>query len=236
MDTILNAQARKITGRKVKTLRKDGLVPGNIYGKNVTSEAVQVKEKEFKGIYKEVGETGIINLKVGKATKPVLIHNVQIHAVTGEPLHVDFMQVNLKEKVTTAVPVEVVGESPVQKSGLGTVVLLLDELEVESLPTDIPEKFVIDATKLTEVDQTIKVSDLDFDKKKVEVKAEADEIVVKVEPPQKEEVVVAPTLAPTEGAEAAKEGETPTEGEKPAEGETPAAQEKPAQEKQEGKK
>lgn len=236
MDTILNAQARKITGRKVKTLRKDGLVPGNIYGKNVTSEAVQVKEKEFKGIYKEVGETGIVNLKVGKATKPVLIHNVQIHAVTGEPLHVDFMQVNLKEKVTTAVPVEVVGESPVQKSGLGTVVLLLDELEVESLPTDIPEKFVIDATKLTEVDQTIKVSDLDFDKKKVEVKAEADEIVVKVEPPQKEEVVVAPTPAPTEGAEAAKEGEAPAEGEKPAEGEAPTPQEQPGQEKQEGKK
>lgn len=236
MDTILNAQARKITGRKVKTLRKEGLVPGNIYGKNITSEAVQVKEKEFKDVYKEVGETGIINLKVGKATKPVLIHNVQIHAVTGEPLHVDFMQVNLKEKVTTAVPVEVVGESPVQKSGLGTVVLLLDELEVESLPTDIPEKFVVDATKLTEVDQTIKVSDLDFDKKKVEVKAELDEIVVKVEPPQKEEVVVAPTPAPTEGAEAVKEGETPAEGEKPAEGEVPATQEKPAQEKQEGKK
>lgn len=236
MDTILNAQARKITGRKVKTLRKEGLVPGNIYGKNITSEAVQVKEKEFKDVYKEVGETGIINLKVGKATKPVLIHNVQIHAVTGEPLHVDFMQVNLKEKVTTAVPVEVVGESPVQKSGLGTVVLLLDELEVESLPTDIPEKFVVDATKLTEVDQTIKVSDLDFDKKKVEVKAELDEIVVKVEPPQKEEVVVAPTPAPTEGAEAVKEGETPAEGEKPVEGEVPATQEKPAQEKQEGKK
>ncbi len=236
MDTILNAQARKITGRKVKTLRKEGLVPGNIYGKNITSEAVQVKEKEFKDVYKEVGETGIINLKVGKATKPVLIHNVQIHAVTGEPLHVDFMQVNLKEKVTTAVPVEVVGESPVQKSGLGTVVLLLDELEVESLPTDIPEKFVVDATKLTEVDQTIKVSDLDFDKKKVEVKAELDEIVVKVEPPQKEEVVVAPTPAPAEGAEAVKEGEIPAQGEKPAEGEVPATQEKPAQEKQEGKK
>ncbi|HEX6976892.1 MAG TPA: 50S ribosomal protein L25 [Patescibacteria group bacterium] len=221
MDITLNTQVRKVTGRKVKALRKEGIVPGNIYGKNVTSEAVSVDEKEFLSAFEKVGETGILNLKVGKTTRPVLVHNIQAHAVSGKPLHVDFMQVNLKEKITAQVPVELVGESPAQKSGLGTVVLLLGELEVESLPTDIPEKFSIDATKLTEVDQVIKVSDLDYDKKKVEVKAEADEIVVKVEPPQKEEVVAAPVVeAPVEG-EAAKEGEKPAEGaetsEKPAE-------------------
>lgn len=206
MDAILNATTRKVTGRKVKTLRKEGLVPGNVYGKAVASEAVQVKEKDFRDVYKEVGETGIVSLKIGKATKPVLIHNVQIHGVTGEPLHIDFLQVNLKEKVTTTVPVEVVGESPAQKSGLGTVVILLSEIEVESLPTDIPERFVIDATKLAEVDQVVKVSDLDYDRKKVEVQAELDEIVVKVEPPQKEEVIV---QAPAPEAEVgpAEEGE-----------------------------
>lgn len=231
MDTLnLDATARKITGRKVKTLRKEGLVPGNVYGKKIVSEAVQVKGKDFKNIYKKAGETGIIILKVGKSEKPVLIHNVQIHPVTGEALHIDFMQVNLKEKVTTTVPVEVVGESPAQKSGLGTVVLLLDELEVESLPNDIPEKFAVDATKLTEVDQTVKVSDLDYDKKKVEIKAEPSEIVVKVEPPQKEEVVVAPAPAvPAEGVEVPKEGEEKPGEEKPAEGEK--APEKPKEEK-----
>ncbi len=212
MDVTLDAQTRKVTGRKVKTLRKQGVVPGNIYGKSVTSEAVSVNEKEFLSAFKKVGETGILTLKVGKTTRPVLVHNIQAHAVTGKPLHVDFMQVNLKEKITADVPVELVGESPAQKSGLGTVVLLLDELEVESLPTNIPEKFVIDAAKLTEVDQVVKVSDLDYDKDKVEIKAEADEIVVKVEPPQKEEVVVAAPVAetPVEG-EAAKEEEKPAE-------------------------
>ncbi len=214
MDVTLDAQTRKVTGRKVKTLRKQGVVPGNIYGKSVISEAVSVNEKEFLSAFKKVGETGILTLKVGKTTRPVLVHNIQAHAVTGKPLHVDFMQVNLKEKITAQVPVELVGESPAQKSGLGTVVLLLDELEVESLPTNIPEKFVIDAAKLTEVDQVVKVSDLDYDKDKVEIKAEAEEIVVKVEPPQKEEVVV--VAAPV--AEVPAEGEAPKEGEKPVEG------------------
>ena len=206
----LKAEKRKITGRKVKALRREGVLPANVYGKKIKSEEVQVNAKEFKKVFKEAGETGLIELTLGTEKKPVLVHDVQLDSITDEPIHVDFMQVDLKQKVTATVQVEIEGESPAEKSGIGTVVKLLNEIEVEALPADLPEKFSVDATKLEEVDQVVRVSDLDYDKSKVEIKAEPDALVAKVEPPQKEEVVEAP--APVEG-------ETPAEGEVPAEGE-----------------
>lgn len=226
--TSLKAENRKITGRKVKALRKEGRLPANIYGRDVKSLAIEVNSKEFKEVFKKVGETGIVEISVGKENRPVLIHNVQVHPATDEVLHVDFMQVNLKKKVTAQIPVELTGESPAEKGGIGTAVLLVQELEVEALPTDFPEKFEIDASKLTEVDQVVKIADLKYDKEKVEVKADAETILAKVEPPQKEEVVeVAPTT------EVTAEGETPKEGE-PAAAE--GAETKPEEKKEEASK
>jgi large subunit ribosomal protein L25 len=210
----LKADVRKITGRKVKNLRKSGLVPANVYGKDVKSESIEINAKEFSEVFKKAGETSIVTLKVGKEDKPVLVHNVQIHPATDEVLHVDFLQVNLKEKITAQVPVELVGESPAEKSGIGTAVLLLQEVEVEALPTDLPEKFEIDATKLTEVDQTVKVADLKVSDG-VEIKTDGESVVAKVEPPQKEEVVETTPIegeAPAEGESSAEGGEQPTEG------------------------
>ncbi len=218
----LKAEKRKVKGRKVKTLRAKGILPANIYGKDVKSVSIQISSKEFRDIFKKAGETSIVEIALGSETRPVLISEVQVHPATDEVLHIDFRQVNLKEKVTAQIPVEVIGESPVEKSGMGTVVLLTRELEVEALPADLPEKFEVDASKLTEVDQAVKVSDLKVSGE-VEIKADPEQIVVKVEPPQKEEeVVVAP---PAEGEEVAAEGqEKVEEGGQPAE--TPAAGEK----------
>lgn len=213
---VLKAEERKIVGRKVKNLRKQGLVPANVYGKKVESLSLQVSEKEFKEIYKEVGETGLVTLEVGKEEKPVLVHSIQVNAKTDEILHVDFLQVDLKVKVTAKVPVEVIGESPAEKQALGTVVQYLNEVEVEALPADLPEKFEVDTSELAEVDQAIHVKDLKVDASKIEIKTDGEEIVVKVEPPQKEEEVIAP-IVPV-GAE----GEVPAEGAPTAEGEQPA--------------
>lgn len=213
----LKAEKRKLAGRKVKSLRKEGILPGNVYGKKVKSEGVQIDAKEFKKVFEEAGETGLVELTIGSEKKPVLIHDVQLDSVSDEPIHVDFMQVDLNEKVTATVPVEVEGESPAEKSGIGTVVKLLNEIEVKALPADLPESFIVDASKLEEVDQVIKVSDLKYDKSKVEVDVDPEELVVKVEPPQKEEVVEAP--APAEGEEAPAEGEAQAPAEGTAEGE-----------------
>jgi len=214
--TTLTAQVRKVTGRKVKTLRKEGLIPANIYGKKIKSQAVQVKALDFKKAYEEAGETGLISL----GDRAVLVSSVQFNPLTDAVVHVDFRQVDLKEKVTAAVPVELMGKSPAEKGGIGTVVQYIDEIEVEALPTDLPEKFEIDASGLSEVDQAVFVSDLKYDQAKVEVKNDPGEIIVKVEPPQKEEVVAPPV---TEGV--------PVEGEVPKEGEAQAPSEEPQEEK-----
>jgi large subunit ribosomal protein L25 len=208
----LKAEKRTVTGRKVKNLRRDGLLPANIYGKNEASQSLQLNVKDFEKTYKQAGETGLVELSIGGDVKHVLISNIHVNPVTDQFLHVDFRQVSLKEKVVANVPVEIVGEAQAEKDGIGTLVVQLNEVEVEALPLDLPESFNVDVSTLVEVDQAIYVKDLKYDKAKVEIKDDLEAIVAKIEPPQKEEVVEAPVVE--EGAE----GEvTPTpEGEAPS--------------------
>lgn len=209
---LIKAEKRKILGRKVKGLRDEGILPANIYGKKVKSVAVQVDRGDFEKVFKQVGETGILEVKLGKEKRPVLIHNIQYHPVTDEPLHVDFHQIDLKQKVTASVPVELTGKSPAEDQALGTAVQYIDEIEVEALPVDLPEKFEVGISGLEEVDNAIQVKDLAFDKKKVEVKVKSDAIVVKVEPPREEEEELPPAEeVPVEGEEAVEEEAVPEE-------------------------
>jgi large subunit ribosomal protein L25 len=190
----LKTQKRTLVGRKVKALREQGLLPANVYGKKIKSQALTVGLKDFSSIYQKAGETNIVDLMIGKTTKPVLVHNVQTHPVTDEPIHVDFLQVDLKQKVTATIPVEMVGESPAEKEGKGVLVQQLTEIEVEALPTNLPEKFEVNVSKLTEVDQSILVRDLKYDQAKIVIKLDSDQIIAKVEPPQKEEEVAPPPV------------------------------------------
>lgn len=214
----LKGEKRSIVGRKISVLRAQGLLPANVYGRGLASQSVQVNLSEFKKVYKEAGETGIIELDLGDEKKPVLVNNIQNQPVTGEAIHVDFFQVNLKEKVTAAIPVELTGEAPSEKMGVGTAVQYVKEVEVEALPGDLLESFVVDISELSEVDQAIYVKDLKYDKEKIEIKSDIEQIVVKVEPPQKEEEPVPVATeegvegAPVDGAEAPTEGtEAPKE-------------------------
>lgn len=161
MDKItLNAQKRTVVGRKVKKLRKDGYIPANIYGKKIKSAPVQVDRKEFERVFTKAGETGLIELLVDKDVHPVLIHNVAYHPVTANLLHIDFFQVDLKEKVQTRVPISFVGESAAVKDKLGVLLTILSEVEIEALPGDLPEKIEVDISKLAAVGDIIKVADL----------------------------------------------------------------------------
>lgn len=186
-------------------------MPANIYGKKIKSLAVQVKADEFQKVFSEAGETGLVELKLGEKVHPVLIHNVQLGPVSDLPLHIDFLEVSLKEKVTATVPIELIGESPAEKEG-GVVVQQMHEVEVEALPTDLPEKIEVDISGLTEIDQAIKAGELKVDKTKVEVKEDPERIVVSVAPPAKEEVV-APPPAAEEAVPAEGEAPAPVEGE-----------------------
>lgn len=193
----LTVEKRDITGRRVNTLRRQGILPANVFGKGIKSFTVQLPLADFKKVYQEAGETGLIELTLGTDKHPVLVSNMHVDPVSGMPLHVDFHEVNLKEKVTATVPVEITGESPIEKTGEGTVVQQLQEIEVEALPTDLPDSFTVDVSNLTAVDQAIYVKDLVYDREKVEIQVDPESIVVAVAEPQKEEEL--PVEAPAEG-------------------------------------
>ena len=124
----LKVEKRTILGKKVKKLRKDGILPANIYGKDIKSMAVQVPFKDFAPIFKAVGETGLLDVSVDGQVRPVLIHNVQFDFLSYLPLHADFFQVNLKEKVKTMVPLVVVGEPQAVADKVGHSLHTLSEV------------------------------------------------------------------------------------------------------------
>ncbi|MBI5465627.1 50S ribosomal protein L25 [Candidatus Gottesmanbacteria bacterium] len=224
----LKAEKRKITGRKVKKLRQQGILPANIYGKGIKSLAVQLPVKDFLKVYEAAGETGIIELSLGQAKPdPVLVHNLQTHPVTSQPLHVDFHKVTLTEKVKATVPVVTVGEAPAVEQKTGVLLIPLDEIGVEALPADLPEHIKVDISKLESVDQEIKISDLKIPEK-VTVLADPELVVVKIGPLIAEEAKkileeekVAAEAAAAEAA--AERGEVP-----PAEEAAPAEKAPPA--------
>jgi large subunit ribosomal protein L25 len=200
----LRVERRKVLGKRIKKLRKEGILPANIYGKNIKSLAVQVSLKDFLPVYKKVGETGIVEVKVSGEDKarPALIHNVQFNPTTDQPLHVDFHQVSLTEKITANIPIELTGKSPAVEQKIGVLIQPLNEVEVEALPTELPDQFTVDISSLKEVDQSITVGDLKLPTG-VKILTSPKEILVKINPPTKEEEVAPPPPAeeaPTAGA------------------------------------
>lgn len=176
------AEKRKIFGRKVKKLRKEGIIPANIYGKELKSLSIQAPLKDFLKVYEKVGETGIVELSVEKGEPyPVLIHNLQLDPVTDQPLHVDFHRVKLTEKVKTTVSVVIRGEPPAVHQKIGILLTSVDKIDVEALPGDLPENIEVDVSNLTEVNQEIKVSDLKIPAK-VSILAKPELVVVKIGP------------------------------------------------------
>lgn len=206
----LTAEERTVTGRKAKHLRKRGMIPATVYGKNVDSESISVKLDDFSKLYAETGETGLIEMTVGKSIKPVLIHNVQTDPVTREILHIEFHQVDLKQKVHAEVPLVIEGTAPAAEQKLGLLIQVLNAIDVEALPTDLPERITVNVSKLANVGDELRVSDLSIPQG-VSVSTDAALTVARISPLPQEEVVEAPV--PAEGAEVPvpAEGETPSE-------------------------
>lgn len=226
----LQAKERNILGKKVKKLRRDGLIPGHVFGKNIKTEHVSVPYENFIKIFHQAGETGLIDLKIGEEEiRPVLIRDIQKGSVKGDLLHIDFYQVNLKEKVRVPVPIVRVGEEP-ESIHLGEAVILqpISEVEVEALPTDLVEKIEVDITPLKNIDDIITIEQLKYDREKLTINADPDEVVVKLAPAVTEEMQQLLEEQEAEAAAAAEvEGIVPAEGEvegeeKAPEGETTA--------------
>jgi large subunit ribosomal protein L25 len=218
----LNAQKRTILGKKVKHLRREGILPGNMFGRGIKSLSVQLPLKDFQEVYKKVHETGLVDLTVEKDTYPVLIQNVHIHPTTFTPLHADFFKVNLKEKVKASIPIIAIGEPKAVTDKIGVLLQTLSEVEVEALPADLPENIEVNVENLANIDEHITLGDLKLPHG-VEITAEPSEMVFRIGELVSEE---AEELAVEEAAEAEAASEEAAEKEEKTEEES----EEPSQE------
>jgi large subunit ribosomal protein L25 len=202
----LEVKKREITGKKVRFLRRGGLVPCNIYGHGVDSTAVQVDQRKLDYILARAGGTDLISLLTGDSASPtrVIIREVQRNPMTGTPIHVDFYQVSMTEKLKAEVPLVFVGEAPALKYKNVTLMHMLTSLQIEALPDDLPHNIEVDVSTLAEIDQSIHVSNLKIGDK-VTLLTDPEQMIIKVVEARKpvEEV---PVAAP-EAAEAEVEGE-----------------------------
>lgn len=233
----LKVEKRKIIGKHVKKLRRDGITPANVYGKDIKSTAVQAPTKEFTAVYAQAGGTGLVDLELEGKTIPVLIQNVYTD-FRRNVLHADFYAVNLKQKVKANIPLEITGEPKAVTEKTGILMNIISEVEVEALPTELPEKIMVSVDHLTNVGDQIAVSDLkvpegvDVLTDAGQIVAKIDELISKEAQEQAAQEAAAAEAAKAEGTEGAvAEGQVPS-----AEGEQPVATEgsepKPAEEPQ----
>lgn len=191
----LKAQQRNVLGKKVKRLRREGIIPAVLYGRETESVALQVEERELSRVLAQAGEHRLIALQIDQSPRPqmVLTRDVQWDAISGRPIHVDFYAVVMTEKITTEVPLVFVGEAPAASQAGAILFQGLDEVEVECLPADLIEAIEVDLSGLKEIDQAICVKDLRVPPR-IKILTDPEEIVAKVvwaAPEEVEEVVPA---------------------------------------------
>lgn len=208
----MKAQERTVLGKKVKKLRKEGQVPGHVFGNIKNVEHVSVDGHDFIGVFKQAGETGLVDLKIGDdRVRPVLIKEIDINPVNEKILHIGFYAVNLKEKVTVPVPIVLIGEGPESvKMGETVVLQTLSEVSVEALPTDLIENIEVNIESLKEIGDAITIADLSYDRSTLTVLAEPEEVVVKLDTAVTEEMKA---LLEEQQAEAAAAAEATEEAE-----------------------
>lgn len=203
----LSADPREALGKKVASLRREGVLPAVVYGHGHESEPIQIDAKGFDELRRHAGRNALVDLKVGGGrARPVLLHAVQEHPVTRRALHADFLIVRMTEEMTVDVPVATMGESvAIEKMG-GTLLHLRDTVQVRALPGDLPSSLELDISSLSSFDATLHVSDLQAPDK-VTILTDPGEPLARVQAPRVEEEPVE-TAAEAAAAEAeAPEGE-----------------------------
>jgi large subunit ribosomal protein L25 len=206
------AQPRTITGKASRILRRENLIPAVVYGPKMDTENLQVPTREFDVVYLRAGSNNLVDLKIGDKGKAhkVFIHEVQRNPLNHAVTHIDFVAVNLLEEMTINVPLVLVGESPIVESHEGLLLFQIEHITVRALPMNVPSLIEVDISGLTEVDQTIRVGDLDIPEN-VTLVTHAEDPVVKITAMRviEEEEVAAEEAAEAEAAEGAGGEETP---------------------------
>lgn len=186
----ISATIRDKFGKQNNALRKSGTIPAVLYGHGAENTSLSINLKEFSKIYKQAGESTIINLNIEKDGKveqrPVLIHDVDFEPVTDVLRHADFYVVKMDEVITATIPLVFVGESSAVKAMNGILLKNLHEIEIEALPKDLPHEIKVDISFIDSFDKYIHVKDLNLPTG-VKVKGDPEEVIALVKPPRTEE-------------------------------------------------
>jgi large subunit ribosomal protein L25 len=197
---VIEASKRSVTGKKVSVLRREGKLPGVIYGHKFTSEPIVMDSKAATKVLNSVTSSSIVTLVIDGVEHAALVREKQRDYIRNQFIHIDFQAVSQTEKIRTKVGITLTGFAPAVKDFNGVVVEGIDSIEVEALPKDLPEQFIIDVSHLVNIGDTIYVKDIAVPAN-VEVMDSPEERIVLIASPAAEEVEPEATAAEGEVAE-----------------------------------
>ena len=203
------AQERQITGKSVRNLRVQGIIPANISGGEKPSIAIQLPAGELTSLLKRHGGVGVLRISIGSSAsaETAILGKVERNPITSAILHVDFRRVRLNQVMRSRVPIHLTGEAPAVKLNGGMLLHLLDTVEIESLPGNIPESVTLDISPLEELNSLLTVGDIQLPAN-VKILSTASEPVVTIKAPRIEvPEVEAPAATPAESPTPAVESE-----------------------------
>ena len=209
---VVSAEPREVVGKKVSTLRRQGILPAVVYGGAKESQNIQLDAREFDVLRRTTTKNTLVDLKIGKSkATPVLLQSIHEHPVRRSAMHVDFQVVSMTEAITIDVPVNYMGDSSAADKLGGTLLHLRESVSISALATHLPQAIDLDITPLDSFDAVLHVSDLNVPEGVV-VMTDPEEPLARVQPPRVEEEAFpgAEGEEPEEGAEAA-EREAPAE-------------------------
>lgn len=182
----LNAKIRKEVGKKTNVLKESGKIPAVVYGPGVKNISLEIDQIEFKKVFKEAGESSLIDLRVDKEKRPVLIHEIQRDPVSDKITHIDFFQASLKEEVEVTVPFVFEGVAPAIKELGATLVKNMTEIQVKALPQSLPHEIKVSIDGLKAIGDHILIKDLQL-AEGVKVIKKSDEIIASIAAAEKVE-------------------------------------------------
>jgi len=213
----LKAKIRKETGKQVEKLRKKGQIPAVLYGPKIENLSLEIGLKEFTKAFQEVGESSLVKLEVGDKNFLVLVHALEIDALSQKPIHIDFYQPKLDEEITVSVPIVFEGESPAVKGLGGTLVKNIHQVEVRAFPQNLPHEIKVNVGKLEKFGDNILIKDLVLPEGVKVLKGPEDIIVLAAEPQKVEEELAKPIEEKVEEVEKVEEKKPVAEEAAPAE-------------------
>jgi len=157
---VIPAEKRTVTGKQVKALRREGKLPAVIYGRHIDPVSIVLDAHSASRILAKASSSTLLTVELDGKEYPTLVREKQLDFIRNSLIHVDFMAVSLTEKITASVAVHIEGEAPAVKEFGAILVTGLTELEVECLATDLPERFIVDVSGLTELSSGVYVKDV----------------------------------------------------------------------------